>query len=1427
MAIFGFITEDDKTKWLRERAGKAIDNAISEITKPVEQVKAAVPKLELPKIPQITPPSLELPKLELPNLGDIGRYTGADFVNQNSLQPPEPDFQKNAQNVLGRVGQASDWYQREIADPFIETATLGMKVQTGGLSTPRELQNVAALGQDIVSGKDPRETLRQSRALRSGLEQTTTGFAFDPINLATAGMGGKARVGIDLAVGASSGISAGEQFNEMLGGGEDTKFAAQVGGLGLGAGLNFLPEGAMAGIRNVAGRRRPKNIPPPPTKVAQQAAAQAAAQATVPTNQFVKELRPFDDVLGEVKTAGNPVARAVAKYTGINPSAAETSDSGRIGIAAIRQRNAGAQQADLAIQQSLDEFEPRLVSGQATRSVLLDPAAGVEGTVFNLWDGKIQNVTPKTPGASLNWHDVFSRPGDYNLNPEQQKYVARYLRLAMEAEDLRVASGLTPRAVDLGPDNFYVPRRAVQTGDVPLDAPSNPSLMRQYDLAQEGVDAGVEYLNDPREVMRLHLRATYQEIADHQLNQKLREAVQGVDPATGKARMVAPKNLVAAPLVQERRDAVLGLRQAKEEIRRERNMAISSIRQVDADITQSRQRLTAAEKELARIRGELSGRAQTATGQRQTPLSYGPRLQAAQQAVDAAKSELRQLQRLKADIPRYSRQTGNVGTSARSQQAFQDATSRYNRARTSYSQGLKTARNASAVDASLFGGTTGEKIPVKLWKNNFIREEDYDAIARTVGIRGETPNKPNVAIRAVEKIASTSRYFSAVGDMAMPLNQGLTLLGRNPVAWSRMAARHYYSFFDPTVQSRYLSRADNMAAAQEMVKHGVELGNTNDLLTQGGVGLPKAVRKIGPVREFAKTEAGKAIGEVASRTRKQLTGRFETSYGTGLTMARMELWKALSPHYSDKAELASYINKMTGGLNSQNLGASAGQRAAESMWMAFSPRLLRSTTALVADALNPTKLNSRSAWDARTTLAGMTAAGMLMYVTAGKILQASGHDIDDQDIRDGLNPLNRKQFLSYKIGNDWYGIGGQVRSLMQLGTRVGAAGVRAAQLESAGDTEGAKAELAKLVSSDSNDNPFLSFAMTRGAPGVTMLTNTTEAATGVDANPYKEVEGLPGLAKATAEGYVPFTAQNKTEGQSDPAVAASFLGARTSPATPTDKLDTIAQEQYSTPDRRVRSYYDDLQRSEQDAVRRGNPELTKQAIEKSSPQRKEYESEKAFYEERQASYDRRLLEDGDYEKWRDRFATNRDQLKAVRENIYGRDKENTEKDPILKAYYDIVKRYETDGEVDWDKVDREVIEQGLDQEHIDRETGLGWTDAIRAYRAKQKEAKPYMDLYMDEPRFRGLSVEEGEIVQDLIDDAKSYATIHGIRSQRTAVSRLAKERGLTGKIVSAAKRPNARRNKKRAKIWKKYPILEQTYGSLAPDEVLEAAREEA
>ncbi|KKM88760.1 hypothetical protein LCGC14_1255520, partial [marine sediment metagenome] len=460
----------------------------------------------------------------------------------------------------------------------------------------------------------------------------------------------------------------------------------------------------------------------------------------------------------------------------------------------------------------------------------------------------------------------------------------------------------------------------------------------------------------------------------------------------------------------------------------------------------------------------------------------------------------------------------------------EEAAAAFEKVKGPYRRAIESARRSEIAPGKLFGQTE-DTIAVGQWRGRFFPREQADLLNETLGTFLTAPQRASPFARGIEILGNHIRFLSAIGDFAAPFIQGLPLLARNPVAWSRATLRHYQAFFDPTVQARFIR--DHIETFQEMAQHGIPIGDPEFFaaLREGG-GIP-----IGRLLEVL--PKGKEARSVFQQVGRQTFGRFQASYNMFLGSARAQMWEALKPTWRGSLDdLAAHIRNMTGGLDSRALGVGPSQRGFESVWLAFSPRLLRSTVALVSDLR--LGLRNPKGLEAFRALGSLITGTVGVYVAAGLAQGKSW-----EEIATGLNPLNGKKFLSFEVNGDWIGIGGQVRAITQL----------LAATVSAAAPGGRPAS--DLIS---NDNPLLQFYESRGAPALNIVGGVAEAATGADILKFENIDSLPTLIKHLGTSALPFAVQGVLEGEGPFTTAAALVGARTSAQTPFEGRRALVQQ---------------------------------------------------------------------------------------------------------------------------------------------------------------------------------------------------------------------------------------------------------------------------
>jgi hypothetical protein len=887
-------------------------------------------------------------------------------------------------------------------------------------------------------------------------------------------------------------------------------------------------------------------------------------------NEIANGLRQLDPTgEKEVWFANNIVGR------GVDPSIKlRNTPVNELNRARIHQQAQAQMQMDASLQVALDS---------------LNAVGRVDANSYLKIDteGFMREVTGKTAwgrrntieGKGAMWMDVFARPDDFNLTPEQLKYIGRYRTVMEELHFMLQEEGLDPPPLT-NEEWFYIPRKATgadyvhaqldKNGDLTFVTepegfrrPSNPKLSRVYETGVEGWQAGTHYLSDPRQVLKLHGMNAFHQIINNQYD----EAFQSFS-ATGKELLMSTAR--GRELYEEVGNTFLAHNRTSKRIRALRKQ----IRGLELGAVPAEEYgpgMAAAAKKIRKTRTPARKAMQAEVKDLLLQLNKDADIHRRAKAKVA-----RELENIRSQAPDVSQlrpgEEGLIGFMADPEVV---------------GRGRIFPEEAVVRREFMFGPRT-EKVPLVRYRERYIALSDGEAMAELARARG--PAHP--AWEKFEKLGNTIRMFSAGIDFAAQMVQGQTVFGTSPKAWSKGFLNQMKAFADPKVQAKAIE--EYLPHIQEMGRYGVPVGDSEAYAAiqrgggfEPGAGIEKILKHV--VGDVSSQEARRLMQNFGRNT----LGRFQAAYNTYLTTARAELWRALRPTWRESLEdLAVYVRNSTGGLDTRQLAVSPNQRALESMFLGFSPRLLRSTMSLVSDLRrNPLKgftgpedfaqlipgfgpaPTTRGA-AAYRALGGLAAYAQMTYVLGGMMLMAAGR-VDQKDILTGLNPLEGKKYLSFKIGDTWVGWGGQTRALVQFLSNTASA-------FATGDVD-------KFTTFDPQDNPLLNYYYSRGSVGLTAAGTAIEAGTEgrFNAMPYESfgrgdgptngffgqfhLGALDNAIEATdfiGTSMLPFAAQGAlgqatigevvTEGPRSPegveGIVPSFSGFRTSGATPYERI---------------------------------------------------------------------------------------------------------------------------------------------------------------------------------------------------------------------------------------------------------------------------------
>jgi len=254
--------------------------------------------------------------------------------------------------------------------------------------------------------------------------------------------------------------------------------------------------------------------------------------------------------------------------------------------------------------------------------------------------------------------------------------------------------------------------------------------------------------------------------------------------------------------------------------------------------------------------------------------------------------------------------------------------------------------------------------------------------------------------------------------------------------------------------------------------------------------------------------------------------RFDRFFGFSGDMARIELGMAMESMFVKEGmvgQLGTFVNRMTGVMNSEALGISANQRAIERLLL-FAPQYTRACLAYIGYVGQ----NNIMGREAIKSMARLYVSGTAMYV-------ASCLALGQEPSLDPTKPT----FYTVKVGNRRVGIGGFQYSFLRF---------MADSLQSITSAKGAEPlDFTKMT--DRKNNPILKWLYSRSSP---MVGITTEGFTQVNymGEPLDSLEAW--MNWLVVEKMLPISLQEQIPGpyQESPTnrgaiMAAEWFGLRT------------------------------------------------------------------------------------------------------------------------------------------------------------------------------------------------------------------------------------------------------------------------------------------
>ncbi len=287
-------------------------------------------------------------------------------------------------------------------------------------------------------------------------------------------------------------------------------------------------------------------------------------------NFFVADIPTFKNVKNLIVTSENPIVKAFAKHSGINPSVAATTEAEKTVITYGRISSIADDLTEVALQAGLDTHGSRFGIIKGKHPITIDSDGIVKGT-------------------GTHWLDVFSDPDAFidDLSTAARAYIEDYKRIVDEVEKLRLKHGLKPLTKDRN-GYYYIPRTVTDIANIELLSKSDSHMKRTYDTATEARmgkwndDAGdfideVKYEISPRANLKLHIKSAYHEILQEELGKELLE--------TGTIVSLKDVVLETSPKIATRfnnaKEAYLAARETLKRIRSEQPSAYTATAKAD------------------------------------------------------------------------------------------------------------------------------------------------------------------------------------------------------------------------------------------------------------------------------------------------------------------------------------------------------------------------------------------------------------------------------------------------------------------------------------------------------------------------------------------------------------------------------------------------------------------------------------------------------------------------------------------------------------------------------------------------------------------------------------------------------------------------------------------------------------------------------
>lgn len=828
------------------------------------------------------------------------------------------------------------------------------------------------------------------------------------------------------------------------------------------------------------------NAAPPPPAPPQNPNTAAAAQPLPPNaGRILRQLTTNDDIEAGITRPGlqRTLGQSAAGQTGV----------GKAVIGAVD---------PFLVAREREEFVAlvfRALEDQAAniKRQAMHILAAYHPKALKIKDGRITaGVKPRNLSQSMAWVDVFEHIGDYDADPSVVRFVKMENRLADEFLVDAKATGVKIHEKDFGTGHHYG-RLVLAVREAVKRVQARPDQPRSYDSMDAGIQKGVNYSDD--------ILATAEAKYGFYLRKMIGKRMGAYAAELGRK----PSELIDPALDKERARTTVNLRNLREFAR--------VVRSVRDGMSPYYEVPTPGYKAGEQLRRQL-------------------------QMVEPAHPKLVQW------VIQAHKQTGEPrvrtfqGVLGEADTLIARASMEQTRAVKARATAIERLQSSEPhIEGTPFGrpGETMNLGRVKMsWASGrLFPAETAEAINQEFG------DKAPQALRVLENINSTVRSLKTGFDLGTMFLNLQPALFSHPRNWGKGVRMLGQALANPQVYEAYMAEPETSDVLRRLPYLTIEASEYTAGLERGGGlelvagGIEKGIGAIG----------GKGAGRVATNIGYGFLYRASLAFTAPLNVVKIEMAKSLLPTFEragQTRELALFLNNMTGTRSSLAQGIGETQRQVESTLLFFSPRFLRSSFALVGDALN----GNMAGAEARKALAGMALGNVLILMALRGLL---GQPIDD----DFFDPSGG-DFLTVELFGAKHSFPGPFRAMVALIGR----SVRAAQ-------EDPQAFLRPL---DRRENPLTRWWTSRTAPLTGFVWNAIEGRDFMG----EPLVTLGEIGEEVVETMAPmwfddYLFQKPGEERSAAGIAPSLLGLSVVPVSAAEKRndlrDQLAQERFGRP----------------------------------------------------------------------------------------------------------------------------------------------------------------------------------------------------------------------------------------------------------------------